>query len=141
MHAEKNLVSQKRYLEALCDIDLDLLLLCSLEHLPKHNVCNLLDFSLGQLSKHNDLIQPEIKAAASQPCQIDDKNTDCRKCAAQGQMLLQVSSLGAWQQPMPTSHMQALSDSYTVKYTPPGIHSYKHTVTQVSSPGITCLQS
>ncbi len=74
---EKNLLFQKFYLEALCDINLDLLLLCPLEHLPKHDVCNLLDLSLSQLSEHNDLIQPEIKAAASQPYKIDDTLTNC----------------------------------------------------------------
>ncbi len=70
---------QKRYLEALCDINLDLFLLCPLEHLPKHDVCNLLDLSLGQLSKHNDLIQPEIKAAASQPYKLNHTSTGCRQ--------------------------------------------------------------
>ena len=95
IHAGNNLPCQKRYLEALCDIDLDLFLLCPLEHLPKHNVCNLLDLSLGQLSKHNDLIQPEIKAAASQPCRINDTNTDCRQLCSTGADAFQGSSLGA----------------------------------------------
>lgn len=67
---------QRRYLEAFCDINLDLLLLCPLEHLSKHDVCNLLDLSLSQLSEHNDLVQPAIKAAASQPHKIDDTKTD-----------------------------------------------------------------
>ena len=45
-------------LEPLRDINLDLFLLCPLEDLAKHNVCNLLNLSLGQLSKNNDLVQP-----------------------------------------------------------------------------------
>ena len=46
------------YLEALCDINLDLLLLSPLEDLAKHDVCDLLHLTLGQLSEHNDLIEP-----------------------------------------------------------------------------------
>lgn len=50
------------------------------------------------------------------------------KCTAHVQVLLQLSSLGAWRKPMPTSYMPALySNSCTVKYTPPSIHSYKLT--------------
>lgn len=55
------------YLEALGDINLDLLLLCPLEDLPKHDVCNLLNLTLGQLSEDNDLIQP---AARTQQCKL-----------------------------------------------------------------------
>ena len=46
------------HLEALCHIDLDFLLLSPLEDLTKHDVSNLLDLTLGQLSEYNDLVQP-----------------------------------------------------------------------------------
>ena len=46
------------YLEALCDINLDALLLCPDEDLFQHDVSNLLDLALGQLAEHNDLVQP-----------------------------------------------------------------------------------
>lgn len=55
------------YLEALCDINLDLLLLCPLEDLAKHDVCNLLDLTLGQLSEDNDLVQPAMHTCHHEP--------------------------------------------------------------------------
>ena len=42
----------KLYLEALCNVYLDLLLLCPLEHFIE------LDLSLSELSEDNDLVQP-----------------------------------------------------------------------------------
>lgn len=52
------IAAAKQYLEALCDIYLDLLLLRPLEDFIEHDVCNLLDLSLSELSEDNDLIQP-----------------------------------------------------------------------------------
>ena len=54
MHAAKKHV----YLESLCNVNLDFLLLRPLEDLAEHDVCNLLNLALGQLSEDNDLIQP-----------------------------------------------------------------------------------
>ncbi len=50
------MIARRAHLEALGDVNLDLLVSGALEDLAQHDVRDLLDLRLGQLAEHDDLV-------------------------------------------------------------------------------------